>query len=61
MRMSKVKIIAAIVFSFFSLLTNARTPCVGTFSNLAFNSDAGDVLGTEIRVVMTSSGYKATV
>ncbi len=33
----------------------------GTFSDLAYHDEAGDLLGTEIRIVRTREGYQAAV
>jgi hypothetical protein len=36
-------------------------PLTGTYSDLRFNEEAGDLLGTEIRIVVAKDGYAATL
>ena len=55
----KTFIIATLYFV--TTVAFARNICTGTFSNLSYNSNAGDIIGTEIRVVLTNVGYKAVV
>jgi hypothetical protein len=33
----------------------------GTFSDMYFNEEGGDLLGTEVRIVVGKDGYQATV
>lgn len=39
----------------------AKDLCLGTFSNLQVNPEAGDLLGTEIHIVGTHAGKQASV
>ena len=41
--------------------TYAKSLCFGTFSDLTFNEEAGDLLGAEIRVANSISGKQATL
>ncbi|GGC92597.1 hypothetical protein [Undibacterium terreum] len=55
--------LAALLFSssFMSNAMAARSPCVGTFSNLAINPVGGEFSGMEVRVVQTDIGFRGTV
>jgi hypothetical protein len=39
----------------------SRHRSTGTFSDLHYNEEGGDLLGTEVRIVRIASGYEATV
>jgi hypothetical protein len=39
----------------------AEVKVTGTFSDMYFNEEGGDVLGTEVRIVVGSRGYQAAV
>lgn len=39
----------------------ARELCLGTFSDLAFNKEGGDLLGVEVKIVETRTGKQAAV
>lgn len=38
-----------------------RIKYTGTFSSLKYHSESGDLLGVELRIAYTKSGYQATV
>jgi hypothetical protein len=40
---------------------NAKSPCLGTFSNFTFTKEAGDLVGVEIKVVQSRSGYQGAI
>jgi hypothetical protein len=40
---------------------NEALPITGTFSDLRYNEEGGDVIGTEIRIVVAKKGYQATI
>jgi hypothetical protein len=40
---------------------NARVRVAGTYTDLSYNREGGDILGTEIRIVGTRRGFQATV
>ncbi len=61
-----MKILAALICTvIFSAVGStdaaAQDLCRGTFSNLRFNADSGDLSGVEIKIVGTRGGKQATV
>ena len=65
--MNKIQTGILLVLLFFGLSTFAQTPGksgirrTGTFSTFEYNKEGGDVLGVEIRIVRTRTGYQAVV
>ena len=65
--MNKIQTGILLVLLFFGLSTFAKTPGksgirrTGTFSTFEYNKEGGDVLGVEIRIVRTRTGYQAVV
>ena len=54
-------IIATVLCFIFSIsYTETNIKQTGTFSNLQYHKEAGDLLGFEIRVVLTRNGYEGT-
>lgn len=63
-KFSLIFIIAVLVFGCSDAWANkaeAKDICLGTFSSLHFNSEGGDVLGIEIKVVYTRVGKQAVI
>ncbi len=60
MRLRSLLIIAIVVTC---VAAGKRTPAgpTGTFTNLTFNEDGGDLLGIEVKIVPSRSGYQAVV
>jgi hypothetical protein len=40
---------------------NEALPVTGTFSDLQYNEEGDDLVGTEIRIVVAKNGYQATI
>jgi hypothetical protein len=64
-RIRTTLIIAAIFFLLASLSANptfaAANRITGTYSNLAFNSEGGDLIGVELRIAATRKGYQGVL
>ena len=65
-RIRTTLIIAAIFFLLASLSANpissaAGNRITGTYSNLAFNSEGGDLIGMELRIAVTRNGYQGVL
>ena len=45
----------------FAQQVEAKDLCLGTFSSLHFNTEGGDLLGVEIKIVHTESGKEAAI
>ena len=58
MRTAIIILLLLTQFSFLQAGTDYRK--TGTFSNLFYHKESGDLLGYEIRIVYTKSGYQGT-
>jgi hypothetical protein len=41
--------------------SSAKSLCLGTFSNFTFSKESGDLVGVEIKVVQSRSGYQGAI
>lgn len=53
--------ICLIAIAFNIARAEAKTKRTGTFSNLTYNQESGDLGGVEIRIVYTREGYQAAI
>ena len=44
-----------------SVAAQSEVRPTGTFSNLHFHAEGGDLLGTEVKIVLTRNGYQAAL
>jgi hypothetical protein len=65
MRFRATLIVAGLFFLLASLSANptfaAGNRITGTYSNLYFNSEGGDLLGVELRIAATRNGYQGVL
>jgi hypothetical protein len=58
----KIKLFAFLLILAFPLLAfgEAKLKITGTYSDLKYNEEGGDLLGCEIRIVVAKEGYEGT-
>lgn len=57
-----MKILITLLFAaLFIQQADAKNLCLGTFSSFSYNSEGGDLLGVEIKIVYTRLGTQAAI